>query len=217
MSQFKRFNTSENNSFNSSDAFPEGTLTWDSSNGLRLHDGNTGGGNAVGGISNYYDLTNRPSGNTAVHDLQGGSSSALNGYFLKQISTGVSEWTALPTTYDTLTIDTKIIGGIDGAAGTQITGIEATLGSGAPYKFVFLGGNDAFGNLFNRGSSIIGWKMYPANNPNAVVTITEFLDNSLGGPSLGFSNVLDQGPWIAESPDYNAGAPGPLTLSLIHI
>lgn len=213
MSQFKRFNTSENNSFNSSDAFPEGTLTWDSSNGLRLHDGNTGGGNAVGGSSNFYDLTNRPTGNTALHDLQGGSSSNYNGYFLKQTTTGVSEWTALPTTYDTLTIDTKIIGGIDGAAGTQITGIEAGLGSGVQWQYAFLGGNDAFGNLFNRGSSIIGWKMYPVSNPNAFVTITEFLDNSLGAPSLGFSGSLGQGPWTAESSDYNAGAPGPLMLS----
>jgi hypothetical protein len=212
MTQFKRFNTSENGNY-STDTFPEGTLTWDPNNGLRLHDGNTYGGNSVGGSSNYYDLTNRPTGNTAVHDLQGGSSSLLNGYFLKQISTGVSEWTALPTTYDTLTIDTKIIGGIDGAAGTQITGIEASLGSGAPWRYAFLSGNDAFGNLFNRGSSIIGWKMYPVSNPGAFVTITEFLDNSLGAPSLGFSGSLGQGPWIAESSDYNAGTPGPLTLS----
>ena len=212
MSQFKRFNTSENDNYNSSNAYPEGTLTWDPSNGLRLHDGNTSGGNAVGS-SNFYDLTNRPTGNTAVHDLQGGSNSAYNGYFLKQTSTGVSEWSALPTTYDTLTIDTKIIGGIDGAAGTQITGIEASLGSGVPWRYAFLSGNDAFGNLFNRGSALIGWKMYPASDPSAFVTITEFLNNDLGAPSLGFDGSLGNGPWVAESSDYSAGANGPLTLS----
>ena len=214
MSQFKRFNTSDAGNWDTSAAYPEGTLTWDPNNGLRIHDGNTYGGNSVGGgSSNYYDLTNRPSGNTAVHDLQGGSSSNYNGYFLKQISTGVSEWTALPTTYDTLTIDTKIIGGIDGAAGTRITGIEANLGSGVPWRYAFLSGNDAFGDLFNRGSSIIGWKMYPASDPSAFVTITEFLNNDLGAPSLGFSGSLGQGPWIAESSDYDAGTDGPLTLS----
>ena len=212
MSQFKRFNASEHGSY-STETFPEGTLTWDPNNGLRLHDGNTYGGNAVGGSSNFYDLTNRPTGNTAVHDLQGGSSSAYNGYFLKQISTGVSDWAPIPTTYDTLTIDTKIIGGIDGAAGTQITGIEASLGSGAPWRYAFIGGNEAFGNLFNRGTNLIGWKMYPASDPGAFVTITEFLENTLGAPSLGFSGSLGQGPWVAESSDYNAGSPGPLTLS----
>ncbi len=213
MAQFKRFNASENQSYNSDSAYPEGTLTWDPSNGLRIHDGNTSGGNAVGGSSNWGDIENKPYGSTAVHDLMGGSSSAFNGYFLKQTSTGVSEWTALPTTYDTLTIDTKIIGGIDGRAGTQITGIEATLGYGVPYRYAFISGNDAFGNLFNRGSAIIGWKMYPANDPSQFVTITEFLNNDLGAPGLGFDGALQEGPWIAESSDYNAGTPGPLTLS----
>lgn len=212
MSQFKRFNASEHGNWNTNNAYPPGTLTWDPDNGLRVHDGSTGGGNAVGS-SNFYDLTNRPTGNTAVHDLQGGSNSAYNGYFLKQTSTGVSEWSALPTTYDTLTIDTKIIGGIDGSAGTQITGIEASLGSGAPWRYAFIGGNDAFGNLFNRGNALIGWKIYPASDPSAFVTITEFLETTLGAPSLGFSGSLGNGPWIAESSDYNAGSPGPLTLS----
>lgn len=49
MSQFKRFNSSENDNYDSYAAYPQGTLTWDQNNGLRLHDGNTGGGNAVGG------------------------------------------------------------------------------------------------------------------------------------------------------------------------
>lgn len=214
MAQFKRFNTSENDNYDSSASYPEGTLTWDPSNGLRIHDGSTSGGNTVGGGTVYWgDIENKPYGTTAVHDLQGGSNSAFNGYFLKQTSTGVSEWSALPTTYDTLTIDTKIIGGIDGAAGTQITGIEATLGSGVPWRYAFIGGNDAFGNLFNRGNALIGWKMYPASDPSAFVTITEFLNNDLGAPSLGFDGSLGQGPWVAESSDYSAGANGPLTLS----
>lgn len=59
MAQFKRFNTSENDNYNSSDAYPEGTLTWDPSNGLRIHDGNTGGGNAVGGNTGYTRFLNR--------------------------------------------------------------------------------------------------------------------------------------------------------------
>lgn len=51
MAQFKRFNASENDNYDSSSAFPEGTLTWDPSNGLRIHDGSTSGGNSVGGTS----------------------------------------------------------------------------------------------------------------------------------------------------------------------
>lgn len=214
MSQFKRFNASENDNWNTNDAYPQGTLTWDPDNGLRIHDGSTSGGNAIGGGDPYWsDIQNKPNGNTAVHDLIGGASSLDNGKYLKQTTLGVSEWSTLPTTYDTLTIDTKIIGGIDGAGGTQITGIEATLGYGVPYRYAFISGNDAFGNLFNRGSALVGWKMYPANDPSAFVTITEFLNNDLGAPSLGFDGSLAEGPWVAESSDYSAGANGPLTLS----
>ena len=41
MSQFKRFNSSDNANWNSGNTYPEGILTWDSNNGLRLHDGST--------------------------------------------------------------------------------------------------------------------------------------------------------------------------------
>jgi hypothetical protein len=214
MSQLKKFNASENRNYNNSDAYEAGTLTWDPDNGLRIHDGNTGGGNQVGSSSVYWgDVQNRPYGASGVHDIFGGGASVNNGKFLMQTDTTTSAWTSLPTTYDTLTIDTKVIGGTVGDAGTKITGIEASLGSGAPYRYVFISGNDAFNNLFNRGTSIIGWKMYPASDPSAFVTITEYLNYDLGGPSLGFSGGLAGGPWVAESSDYNAGTPGPLTLS----
>jgi hypothetical protein len=52
-------------------------------------------GNSFSG--NFYDLTNRPNGNTAVHDLIGGASSGDDGKYLKQTSIGVSEWADLPT------------------------------------------------------------------------------------------------------------------------
>jgi hypothetical protein len=52
-------------------------------------------GNSFSG--NYSDLTNRPNGNTAVHDLIGGASSDDNGKFLQQDSTGTSIWAAIPT------------------------------------------------------------------------------------------------------------------------
>lgn len=100
MSQFKRFNASENTNWDTNFAHPEGTLTWDPSNGLRLHDGYTSGGYAVGS-SNYYDLSNRPNGSTAVHDLIGGSSSDNNGMFLQQFATGQSTWSAV--SYNSLT------------------------------------------------------------------------------------------------------------------
>lgn len=219
MSQFKRFNASENTDYDSGAVYPEGTLTWDPNNGLRLHDGSNGGGNPVGGSSfsgNYYDLSNRPNGNTAVHDLIGGASSSDNGKFLQQSSMGVSTWQPIPTTYDTLTINTKVIGGLDGATGTQITGLTvSSLGSAAPYKQVLIGLNQPFADFFNRGSSIIGWKIFPENDPSSFVTITEYLNYDLGGPSLGFDTAYlsGTGPWTVQSPDYNAGTPGPLVLS----
>jgi len=45
---FKRFNASEARYYDQTPLEP-GTLTWDSDNGLRIHDGSTNGGNAVGG------------------------------------------------------------------------------------------------------------------------------------------------------------------------
>ena len=59
MSQLKKFNVSESEQYNSSNAYEEGTLTWDTSNGLRIHDGYTNGGHQVGN-TNYQDLTNLP-------------------------------------------------------------------------------------------------------------------------------------------------------------
>ena len=86
MSSFKRFNSSNNSTdHNGNEAFEEGTLTWDSGNGLRLHDGYTGGGNSVGG-NNY-------SGTSAIHDMVfGGGSSANNGKFLQQVNTNQVQW-----------------------------------------------------------------------------------------------------------------------------
>ena len=95
MSQFKRFNTSEHGEWNSGAAYPQGTLTWDPDNGLRIHDGSTSGGNPIGGGSStvyWGDIENKPYGTTAVHDLIGGSSSEDNGKFLKQNSLGNSIW-----------------------------------------------------------------------------------------------------------------------------
>lgn len=97
MSQFKRFNASENQNYNSWAAYPQGTLTWDPDNGLRIHDGNTNGGNQIGGSVNWWDIQNKPSGNTALFDLIGGASSTDNGKVYTQTSMGVAEWTALPT------------------------------------------------------------------------------------------------------------------------
>lgn len=46
---FKRFNVSEMDSFYTGQVYESGTLTWNSDEGLRLHDGSTNGGNAIGG------------------------------------------------------------------------------------------------------------------------------------------------------------------------
>ena len=48
---FKRFSSGNTDYFNGSYVGENGELTWDSTNGLRLHDGNTEGGNTVGGTA----------------------------------------------------------------------------------------------------------------------------------------------------------------------
>jgi hypothetical protein len=45
---FKRYNTSNGQDFRTNYVGRDGELTWDSDNGLRLHDGSTSGGNPVG-------------------------------------------------------------------------------------------------------------------------------------------------------------------------
>ena len=94
MSQFKRFDASEGRNYNTSHAFPEGTLTWDPGNGLRIHDGYTASGNAVG-ITDYSSLNNRPYGSSAIHDLLGGGSSANDGMVLQQYNTNQVAWVKL--------------------------------------------------------------------------------------------------------------------------
>jgi hypothetical protein len=46
---FKRYNASNGQDFRTNYVGGDGELTWDSTNGLRLHDGSTSGGNPVGG------------------------------------------------------------------------------------------------------------------------------------------------------------------------
>ena len=72
MAQFKRFSGSESESYNSSYRGAEGELTWDPSNGLRIHDGYTYGGNAVGGggfSGSYNDLSDKPFIPASLADL----------------------------------------------------------------------------------------------------------------------------------------------------
>jgi len=45
---YKRFNASENDDYNTNDVLPEGTLIWNSSSGLIVHDGSTTGGVSAG-------------------------------------------------------------------------------------------------------------------------------------------------------------------------
>ena len=87
MSQFKRFNSSDNGNWNSGQTLPEGTLTWDPNNGLRIHDGNTSGGNQVGGGLPINQ------GGGALNDLLfGGASSDNNGKVLIQNWNLAAEW-----------------------------------------------------------------------------------------------------------------------------
>jgi hypothetical protein len=56
----KRFVTSELSLDNNNYALPAGNLSWDATNGLRLHDGATAGGNTVGGNASGNSLINGP-------------------------------------------------------------------------------------------------------------------------------------------------------------
>ena len=49
MSNFKKFNSSDQGRYNTNYVGREGEVTWDTENGLRLHDGSTEGGNPISG------------------------------------------------------------------------------------------------------------------------------------------------------------------------
>ena len=51
----KRFNTSNSRDYDYDNAHPDGTLIWNSEQGLRLHDGETPGGDPIIGIHNWTD------------------------------------------------------------------------------------------------------------------------------------------------------------------
>lgn len=53
MSNFRRFNSSGTQYFDSNYVGENGELTWDTTNGLRIHDGSTSGGTQIQGGSNY--------------------------------------------------------------------------------------------------------------------------------------------------------------------
>jgi len=101
--------------------------------------------------------------------------------------------------------DLTVAGNIKSATipqvGTIITGIEAYLGGGAPYNYVWNNnGTPNFYSLYDLGSSIIGWTFYTTTNPGDAVTIIAL--DTVGAGSLGFSGDPGAGPYTAQSPDY---------------
>ena len=107
MAQFKRFNASENDNYDTNAVYPAGTLTWDPDNGIRLHNGSTSGGVAVGGGSltatdNYVEVK--------VSDLN------QNYYSVKQTLDDGNNNTYASTElrYDQFTISTDLQNGTNG-------------------------------------------------------------------------------------------------------
>ena len=71
MAQFKKFSASESQNYDSGYVGTEGELTWDPTNGLRLHDGDQNGGRQIG-ITSYQSLNDLP---TNLANIQSGSNS----------------------------------------------------------------------------------------------------------------------------------------------
>jgi len=131
MSQFKRFNSSDNTDYDSGSVYPEGTLTWDPNNGLRVHDGYTGGGNSPAG--------NIPNGPGAIHTLVfGGGSSVNNGKVLIQNTNIESEW-GYPDRIDTA--NTPIELAPNGTVGyTGLSGLMVVTDQWNGWTYAFLCG-----------------------------------------------------------------------------
>lgn len=106
------------------------TWTFDDNGVLTLPNGSTVSGN-------FYDLSNRPSGNTALLDLIGGSSSADNGKFYMQTVTGQAEWTSLLRTVPASSI------GADGD-------LPGKMAADASYFYVCTAAYDGTTNIWKR-------------------------------------------------------------------
>jgi hypothetical protein len=174
-------------------------------------------GNSFSG--NFYDLTNRPNGNTAVHDLIGGASSGDNGKYLKQTSIGVSEWADIPASpsLGALTISANTIQG--GAAGQVGNSYTKTV--------------DVNGNNYSTGAGSIGFLNFGADGEVEQVkagwtvtfasgetrTVAQDAWQPLGtywNISFNSAFVWDAGdvmPITFSSPDYVAGSDPAVVLS----
>ena len=186
MSQFKRFNASENNTFDSSAVYPEGTLTWDSDNGLRLHDNNTSGGNPVGGggtslpadASGY--LNNNGSGTlTWVPGNPSGSGILPYSGVTVLSNTSVGDWTEYTlsgtmdalydfnNTYATITLSSQTTYGKEITANTKNLWVNDSKINSNNYLIVEFPSTPSVGDVFsvpvittlttvNAGSFVIG-------------------------------------------------------------
>ena len=95
--------------------------------------------------------------------------------------------------------------------GTKIAGIGAIqdgTGDGGGGSWYIFAPDSAFLNLYNRGSSIIGWSFYTTGSPGTAVTITGL--DPIGQYSLAFNGLpsLLADNFTAQSPDYGIRAQG---------
>jgi hypothetical protein len=141
----KRFVTSELSLDTNNYALPAGNLSWDSTNGLRIHDGSTAGGNPVGGGASGNSLVNGGytvalSSATGVLSLSTastiqGNSLDPNVYIETVSGSGTtSTWTFGTNGVLTLPAATPVIQG--GGTGTDVT-IVATNNSSTTATWVF--------------------------------------------------------------------------------
>jgi len=192
----KRINTSTIYSDNGS-ALPAGTLTINADNELRIHDGNTGGGNPV--IKPDY-------GNVQVSEYLAHYDGTINFTASPAIITGLGSITTNNAVIDT--IDNNVTP----ATGLLVDNVESYAGAGAPYTYVWIGNNPNFMSIYNLGD-VTGWVFYPVGQPEQAVTVTQM--NPVGADSLGFSGALPYpGPYTAHSPDYTPAVPKELTVTV---
>jgi hypothetical protein len=186
---YKRFNYSyATDSGADTIALETGALVVNSSGQLRLHDGNTPGGNPIAPpaytnsdvatyLANYDGTINFVASPAGISGLQ----------IITTVSAEIG----------------TIVNNLTPATGTIVENIEVYAGGGAPYTYVWIGLNPVFTNWYNTyGSSLVGWTLYPTGYPEQAVTITDY-GLPLGGPALGFSGAIPYlGTYTAHSPDY---------------
>lgn len=146
---FKRFSSGNTDYFNGNYTGPNGELTWDSDNGLRLHDGNTVSGMPIEGASSNWTDPNNSVWN--IRTYNGGFSGSYDGtnplvwWNVNLSPFGLSQFRSAIVDYHAYMGSATIVGTIHLARddGQSVVHTETTAGGGNQSRYsLWTAGND---------------------------------------------------------------------------